>query len=868
MTMRGSWLWLIEIEGLGRDGLSANNQRAAMPMAMTSVPFPGNSAFASTSVSSRVCDDWQPVLQPESVKLSAMSFSPFAGKPGAQTLSFEVALPDELPEIARFFLSQPLPVATITAPIDPTDSTITMTDTSSISAGDVIFVGAEAFRVRVVDSGTQVTINASVPGGASSLGPTLIWPESTSVNVGTRGAVGAVGVIGAIGTRIAQHDIPTTDQPPPWPDTRVYLANPRVKGRRIYLRRVSWGLNGGGFEGYREQLFGQFLVDNINVNSDGTTISVNGTSLVTGYGDQQLGARGVSDRIRMIQTSTGASIAQIDVDTAPDADDRRIWKDTTVVYSSGSEAGLFVGSEFLGTAVLNGITLFQAIRTSRTLGLKLFAASVLEEEADAQEEEDIRFISRETGTKVKEVLVSDPLTINRDTTGFESTYPPSPTTHPYYSLDKPGGAGILSHPFHLLLAHLGQFESNLPQHWQIRLDRNIVSTASILQLAEEFPVSEWPGVCVVGPVKKALEWLSETFLRPLGCGWVTDEFGRLSVASITIPRLSPWSTPETFSGLSSVRSIGVSVLQPGRQVQRILEAEAGVTQTISGQGLGKEPRLTIQSADAYRVADGDPEEATFEINAMGALGPDDGTDSIQLLDITSIMFLRSITSTIGTYLRSGAIQYTLRIPSSFPDEDEVFTPNGDVLGPAMPSRYALPGTTVALDSLIPGLRKLAGRRLCVVLEQSWQDDCTTQQVRILDLGGIVRIAAAGRVVSASVVSGQLEIVLEPDFEVVPVPYTVPPFGDISEDGETLSAFASRSSSVESVRFFDSTLAERNAGPGNEEQVVSYDVATNTLTTTYLGTYLPVVGDFVLLANQGETDVDDIFAYMGRDTFNL
>jgi hypothetical protein len=865
--MRGSWLWLIEIEGLGRDGLSANNQRAAMPMAMTSVPFPGDSAFASGVSSSRVCDDWQPVLQPGSVKLSAMSFSPFAGKPGAQTITFDLALPDELPEIARFFLSQPLPVANITAPIAPTDNTITMTDTSSLSAGDVIFVGAEAFRVRTVDSGTQVTINASVPGGASSSGPTLIWPESTSVNVGTRGAVGAVGVIGAIGTRIAQHDIPTTDQPPPWPDVRVFDANPRVKGRRVYLRRVSWGANFSGAVGYREQLFGQFLIDGVTVNSDGTTITVKGTSLVSGYGDQQLGARGVSDRLRVIQTRAGA-IAQIDVDTAPDAEDRRIWKDTTVVYSSGSEAGLFVGSEFLGTAVLNGITLFQAIRTSRTLGLKLFVGSLINEDPDTQEEEDIRFIARETGTKVKEVLISDPLTINRDTTGFETAYPPDPNAHPYYSVDKPGGAGILSHPFHLLLAHLGQLESNLPQHWQIRLDRNAVATASILELAERFAVSEWPGVCVTGPIKKALEWLSETFLRPLACGWVVDEFGRLSVASITIPRLSPWSTPETFSGTTSVRSIGVSVLQPGRQVQRIIEAEAGVTQTISGQGLGKEPRLTIQSADAYRVADGDPEGATFVLDAMGALSPDDETGSAQLLDITSIMFLRSITSTVGTYLRSGAIQYTLRIPSSFVEEDEAFAPNGGVLGPAMPSRYALPGSAVALDSLVPGLRKLAGPRLCVVLEQSWQDDCSTQQIRILDLGGVVRIAAAGRVVSASVVSGSLEIVLEPDFEVVPLPYDVPPFVNITEDGETLSAFVLLTSNPESVRFFDSTLAERNPGAGNEEQVVSYDVATNTLSTTYSGAYLPVAGDFVLLANQGETDVDDIFAYMGRDVFNL
>jgi hypothetical protein len=153
-----------------------------------------------------------------------------------------------------------------------------------------------------------------------------------------------------------------------------------------------------------------------------------------------------------------------------------------------------------------------------------------------------------------------------------------------------------------------------------------------------------------------------------------------------------------------------------------------------------------------------------------------------------------------------------------------------------------------------------------VLGHQWQDNCTTQQLRVLDLGGTVRIAAAGRVVSASVVSSSLEIVLEPDFEVFPVPYNAPPFGDITEDGETLAAFETTTGNSEYVRFFDDTLAEQNPGPVTEEQVTFYDTATNTLTTTSAGGYTPVAGDFVLFSKA--SDVDEYFAFFGSDRFTI
>jgi len=253
------------------------------------------------------------------------------------------------------------------------------------------------------------------------------------------------------------------------------------------------------------------------------------------------------------------------------------------------------------------------------------------------------------------------------------------------------------------------------------------------------------------------------------------------------------------------------------------------------------------------------------------MSPDSPVDNNLALMSNTIMFMRSIASTVGIYLRDGVIQYTLHIPGSYPTEDEAFAPFGvDVLGPAMPSRYALPGSLVLLSAVIPGLRKLPGERLAVVLGHQWQDDCATQQIRVADLGAAVRIAAAGRVVSASVVSGQLEIVLEPDFEVLPVPYNAPPFGSITEDGQTLVAFATSAGDFEWVRFFDDTLAERNPGPGNAEQVASYNAATNTLTTSNSGGYTPVAGDFVLMANLGESDtaVEDYFAFMGRNLYTM
>lgn len=863
---RGSWIWLIEIEGLGRDNLTANNQFSITPMALTTQSWPTNSAYAGGFATSRICDEWQTVIQPESVTLSAMSYSPFAQKPGAQTLSFDIALPDSLPEIERYFLSNPLPVANITAQIDPTDNTISMDTTSALTAGDIIYIGAECFRVAVVNSGTLITVNQAIIGGSSTNGPDITWPYGISLNVGTRAGDGAVGIIGAFGSRIAIHEVPQPNELPPFPDTRVYLANPRVKGRRIYLRRVSWGLNGSGVEGYREQLFGQYLIRDVTVNANGTTISVTAGSLVASYEKAELGAKGVSDRLQVYTGPAGGTAALIDLDNTSGQLDRRIWKSNTVCYSSGGEAGMFVGTEFVGIAIANGETIFRSLRTTRTFGLKLF--STIQLELDEVNPEMARFISREAGQKVKEVLISDPLEIILDTSGNETLYPFNQSYHPYYSTDKPGGAGVLQHPLHLMLAHLGQLSSNLPYHWQLRLDTQAIAKAAILQYAEQLVINAWPGVCVTGPVK-AMEWLAKTFLQPLACGFVTDEFGRLSVAPITMLRPSPWGVPKVFDGNSNTNSIDDSVLAIGRQVQRIVEVEAGVTQSITGQGLGKEPRITIQSADAYKVADGEPENTTFQIDAMGAFSPDDETQSAVLVDIVPVMFMRSITSTIGTYLRAGAIQYTFRIPSGFPDEEQLYQPNGNTLAPAMPSRYALPGTYVTISANVSGLRKLPGPRLAAVLEHKWEDNCATQSLRVLDLGNLIRIAPAGRVVSATDnLDGTMNIVLEPDFEVIPVPYETSPFGSITEDGETLSAFATTAGDYEFVRFYDETLADRNPGAGNSEQVISYDIATNTLTTFYGAGYLPVVGDFVLLAELGEGDVDEFYAFMGRDSFNL
>jgi hypothetical protein len=168
---------------------------------------------------------------------------------------------------------------------------------------------------------------------------------------------------------------------------------------------------------------------------------------------------------------------------------------------------------------------------------------------------------------------------------------------------------------------------------------------------------------------------------------------------------------------------------------------------------------------------------------------------------------------------------------------------------------------------IPGLRKPPGSRLCVVMEHAWQDDCTAQRLRLLDAGSGVRIAAAGRVVSATDnEDGTMSVVLEADFEVLPVPYVAPPFGSVTEDGQTLAAFAMLTGDYEYVYFTDSTLAVLDPSP---LLVVSYDTATNTLLLS-AGSfpYVPSAGDFVLLSDLGTTDVDELFAFIGRDRYTL
>ena len=150
------------------------------------------------------------------------------------------------------------------------------------------------------------------------------------------------------------------------------------------------------------------------------------------------------------------------------------------------------------------------------------------------------------------------------------------------------------------------------------------------------------------------------------------------------------------------------------------------------------------------------------------------------------------------------------------------------------------------------------------MAHQWSDDCTRQTIAVMDLGTPRRVGFACRVVSAAEVDGSLEVVLEPDVTTTPHPYLAVPFGSITEDGQTAAAFAETAGDFESVRWADNTLAIVH---GTADQVATYDEATNTLTCGYSG-YVPSVGEWALLANLGESDVDDFFAFMGRDRFAL
>jgi hypothetical protein len=845
MTVRASWVWVVEIEGLARAGVSVYT-----PMAIASEPDPGEAAFSGPD--GRTCDEWQALLQP-GLSLSGMTYSPLASAPAAQTLSFSVAMPPERPEVEAFFLAEDArPVTLLTAPVDPTDTTIDVVSTAGIAAADVLYIGAECFRVDTVPSATQVTVVNAIPA-------TLLWPFSQLSYQEARSADGAVGRIGHIGSRIAQHDVPGVDQLPPWPDDRVYLQNPRVKGRRVYLRRVSWGAAESGADRYREQLLGIFVIDGVTIGADGTTVQVSATSAVASYANRQLGAKGVKDQVAVAAFTSGVPsvVCRPDPTNESDDDNRRIWpfSGTRAFWSAD---GSVVGRAAAVSLLRRDTDEFIAVASPRLLGAK--ALEVQQLYASGRTGGFNEGIDSLKYASAQEVLISDPLTVTLGV--WEPVQPFDPAQHPYYSPDKPGGAGVLEHPLHLLLAHLGQLPTNLPTHWQLRVSTAEVDTTGILALAEG-PLSivpRWPGVCVVGPVD-ALKWLAETFLAPIGCGWVQDEYGRLSVASLVAPRLGPWSSPSVDAGTSTVNTIDVSAALQGRGVRLNVPASAGAVQADTGYGLGKTPIVSLYSDDGYLVADGDPEDSTFLLKAMGALAPDQ--PSVDLGTLDQVAGLRAITSSIGVFLRRGLRRYVVTIPSSYPNESELYqaTPT---LGPATPSRYALPGSLVVID--LPGLRGAVGPKGCVVVSHQWSADCATQTIEAMDVGASVRIAAAVKVVSASETGGVISAVVDPVFTIAPSPYTAPPFGTLTEDGQTMAAFAEAAGDSEFIEWTDGTLAVVGDGPG---QVLAYDVATNTLTVDLSGsTYVPVAGDFGVLAVLGAGDVDEFFAFMARDRYTI
>ena len=457
-----------------------------------------------------------------------------------------------------------------------------------------------------------------------------------------------------------------------------------------------------------------------------------------------------------------------------------------------------------------------------------------------------------------QLLISDPLSDFAD-----SVF--SPTTHPYYSTARPDPAdpsafapGILTHPLHMLLAHLAAIPSNLPPQWLLSLDLQAVDVAGILALARGAYAAtpSWPGV-VAGETAKplnAFDWLSNTFLRPLGLAWailppqtspaaVANQLGTLA-GQLTLRALDDGRTMDRVLPLGAVLS--------GRSTGLRTEAAADAMQATTGAGLGSVPKLIINADQAYTTEFRRARRAPQVIEAQGLIAADDPGSATAFDGYPGVAAMRAYLSTLGAWVSRGMREFVV--------DTAVGTPTDPL------AYFAEPGAVVVLS--IPGIRGAADAapqlgtdgapRAYVVLEQAISPNFATQSLRLAQLGyAPTRIAPAALAETVNASTDEYEVICDPSDTILPdfedSPYQTALYAAL-DDGETFATIAGPVTLLE-IQFLDETLKRASKGA----PILSYDFTTNAFTVDQpeeiasTSPYVPTAGDWVVLTYQLTTE---------------
>jgi hypothetical protein len=848
----GAYQWIVEVAGLGRTtGTFSDNSQRIRPLAMSTGGPERQAASART-----LCDTYVACLVPGSIRFGSTGCNPLSGEFRSGTCGFQIVLDDaRWPEVGRFFLS-PGAARSIAARTgsNVTPSTISLNldavagatlALSGIAANGIIYSGREALRVQTVGLFTVTVYN--------------LMPDTTDHDLSadvTRSGNGVAGRIGHIGTRQERHNNRTVGELPPVPDDRWFTSTPFVSGREVTVYVKTDSADDAEFVVWRG-----FLSGSPRLMPDGVTLAVEAVDMLQGLSARKLNERPLGIVAQWLTSYDAPAIAQKrywfmgstpDL-SQPQAEAQTLWGNPQASGASsfGFPAVLQVGKAALFVDQYN-------LTGGREIGY-VYAGGPYRAVFGSESLPDAPLTSAD---RVFELLVSDPLDESSPVTRGQAI---KPQDHPYWcdnlpDPSSPGSTttGVLKHPLHMVLAHLGALACpNLPATWKIDLPVELIDSAGIIELARTTysAIDAWPGVIggQDGKAVKALGWLADQFLRPIGAafaltGWADADTGVVG-AQITVR--SAVLSPEAIGPELNVEHI---VWGRGAVVETGISADS--VRCTAGVGLDGNPNLILLGDEVYESGFFPWQSSAYEFPGGGLVHPDDTGES--MANYQRVRWVRRYIQTLATLFR-----YPLTVIT----REVVWT------------RPVVAGELVEMDAAVLFRSEDDGQlsgvtddtKIALALSVGLSiEEALTQTVTFL----VFPFTARRLGPAARVTTGSSTTVIN-CYDAVYVQ-------QVNGDGEYApgNGRSAVSKDVSTFQIGDIVVVRTQAlaVATDPEEIVSIDAGSSPPTITLAsgltvigggGPYTPSDNDVVTLAQQADADSNSLqdYVYVGRDTYS-
>lgn len=832
-----TYIWIVQIAGLARDGLTSSNsttRERIEAMALTT-------ASAEAQPAGSICDEWQSYVIPGSLRMGEMSFGPLTGKVASSSVSFDLRMDDNRPELGRFFLA-PLRAKKPILQLDAGES-IGATGTSAaftpiedpsatlaslgVAEGSILYNGREALRVASVNDTTDViTFVDALPmliGGGTV-------QKSTQGEALRRGHCG---------TYIETHEAIEPDAEPPFVDARWFDVSPFVSGREVRILRYDGA-------SATEEVWWRGVIDGEpTLAGDGVTLTVKCVDIFQALKNATINTRGgigrASNVYRLrIEDDSPLTIAFVYEYPVSTADQ---------LYKTGNRRGYVyqIGKSVIAGTVLNRSVESSALRITSVRNA--FGGDLLDIGSYAE-----RVTS--TNEKINELLVSDPLDATSPaakTPVFTTDLNAGAADHPLYCTDLPDRtdlsstrSAIVDHPVLIALALMrGLTCPNLPDHWTIPIPTEFLDLESFINVAYETyeEIDSWPGMVAGkdGKPIKALKFINEELLNGLGIGLAYGDPSEGKGGQIVVRSL--------FGGNQNLADdVTLSALNSGRgaTIQTRLAADSLIVR--SGQGIGNKPRFTNVAGEAFRTRFFPYDAGNVELKTPGLVHPNNEDESLLLGDTGRVAFLSGVYRQFAALLRTPLVTVNRRVTS-----DRLL----------YPGQWLLVSNTGGIDQST-GLRDTttAATTLAVVVRVT--PDLSAALDQAVDLllfpFGLSRIGPAGEVASGT----SSTVVLETDEFLGEVnPYEPTPDLSAERDADTFEV-------GQKVILLTSALEKAT----QVEEISGISGNTITISGTWTavggGAYTPNVGDILTLADFSDSNEAEqtTYAFVAENDWTL